>query len=73
MAGIQRHRRRRLRRTECKVLGQDRRVNMFTPENPTGIIILEMPKQLQELMRDAGIVEAPQPKTIEAEPRHQTG
>jgi len=55
------------------VLGQDRRVNMFTPENPTGIIILEMPKQLQELMRDAGIVEAPQPKTIEAEPRHQTG
>jgi hypothetical protein len=32
-----------------KMLGQDRRVNMFTPESATGIVIIEAPKNLPAL------------------------
>lgn len=32
-----------------KMLGQDRRVNMFTPESATGIVIIEAPKNLPPL------------------------
>jgi hypothetical protein len=50
----------------AKLLGQDRRVNMFTPESMTGIIVLQEPAGFRDLKR---VLEqyAPPPPTIQGE------
>jgi hypothetical protein len=44
-----------------KLLGQDKRVNMFTPDSVAGIVVIEAPKSLPSIpVLDAEVIQTPQ-------------